>query len=73
MSEETAASRRFVVRADTPVRMARAYLTWRHRQSVRRQRDVVRLRQVGTNVVNAFPGEVFPDEAVARIRAGTQR
>jgi hypothetical protein len=47
-------------------------IRYRGVQSVHRQGDFVFLRQVGTNVVNAFPGEVFPDEAVDRIRAAAR-
>ena len=48
-------------------------IRYRAVESVRRHGDFVFLRQVGTNVVNAFPGEVFPEEAVARIRAARPR
>jgi hypothetical protein len=40
--------------------------------SVERRGDFVFLRQVGMPVVNVFPAPVFPDEAIARIRAAAR-
>ena len=47
-------------------------ITYHSVTSIRRRGDFVLLKQVGFPVVTTFPAALFPDEAVARIRAAAR-
>jgi hypothetical protein len=66
MAEHVTVTHRFVARPETR-------LSYRAVRSVAPRGDFVFLQQHGVPVVAVYPRELFPDDAIARIRAHTTK